>query len=145
MTEHTRRELRNITRHALHRLATAPDDLASEDTRETARAALAQLDGRDSRPDPREPYVARWRVQPGLWLTVDASHNIMLEVRSTDEAELLAAYPLTDTARLGQLLELARVAATAVESGDLPGAIRDAATAAPPADPRSRPDTRSGS
>ena len=100
MTEYTARERRQITRHALHRLAMASEAEASAETRDIARAELQRLYRQDDKPDLREPYVARFTVQPGVHLTVDASHNIILEVRTPDEAELLAAYPLTDVARL---------------------------------------------
>jgi hypothetical protein len=104
MTEYTRRQLRDITKLALRLL----DSRVSEDTRGMVRAALARLDSQDkTRPDLREPYVYRARVQPGLWLTVDASHNIMLEVRSADEAELLAAYALSSVAEFRHLLDRA--------------------------------------
>lgn len=116
MTEFDQRELRNITKHALHRLSTAPDYLASQETREKAYAALVQLDSQDKdRPDLREPYVYRVRIQPGLWLTVDASRNIMLEVRTTDEAELLAAYALSGVMGMINQLELCRMARDAAD------------------------------
>ncbi len=112
MTEPTQRELRNVTRLALQRLA--DDRHADADIRYRALAARAQLDGR-GKPDLRGPSVSRARIQPGLWLTVDASRNIMLEVRTTDEAELLAAYALSDTATLAAQLELARTTRDALD------------------------------
>ena len=108
MTEYTARERRQITRHALHRLAMASEAEASAETRDIARAELQRLYRQDDKPDLREPYVARFTVQPGVHLTVDASHNIVLEVRTPDEAELLAAYPLSDVVRLADRAANAR-------------------------------------
>jgi hypothetical protein len=107
MTEPTRRELRNVTRLALQRLA--DDRHADADIRYRALAARAQLDGQ-AKPDLREPYAYRAHIQPGLWLTVDASRNILLEVRTVDEAELLAAYALPGVMGMINQLELARMA-----------------------------------
>ena len=39
---------------------------------------------------------------------MDASHNILLEVRTVDEAELLAAYALSGVMGMINQLELAR-------------------------------------
>jgi hypothetical protein len=100
MTEYTRRQLRNVTRLALTYLITGkvpPDTPPGLGHLDIARAALAQLDGQ-AKPDLREPYVYRVRLQPGLRLTVDASHNIILEVRSADEAELTACRAERDAA-----------------------------------------------
>ena len=97
MTEYTRRQLRTITSRALRKLA--DDRHAEAHDRSMALAALAELRSEPA-PDLREPYVARFTVQPGVHLTVDASHNILLEVRTADEAELLAAYPLGDVVKL---------------------------------------------
>lgn len=116
MTEPTQRELRDITKHALHRLAAAPDYLASQETREKAHAALVQLDSQDKdRPDLREPYIYRVAIQPGLHLVVDASHNILLECRTADESELLAAYALSGVMGMINQLELCRMARDAAE------------------------------
>jgi hypothetical protein len=106
MTEHTRRELRDVTRLALQR--TAQDGSVSWEDRSRARAALARMD-HEAKPDLREPYVCRFHVQPGLWLTVDASHNILLEVRSPDESELLAAYALSDALKMKAQLEICKL------------------------------------
>lgn len=101
MTEYTRRELRKVTRQALEQLALQHRVGPLVDK---CRAALADLNREGPQPDLREPYVCRTQVQPGLWLTVDASHNIVLEVRTVDEAELLAAYALSDvTGMVSQL------------------------------------------
>lgn len=106
MTEYTRRQLDRVTRLALER--TAQDGSVGWEDRSKARAALDRQ-GRPA-PDLREPYVARYQVQPGLWLTVDASHNILLEVRTTDEAELLAAYALSSVNDTIGALEMCRMA-----------------------------------
>lgn len=102
MTEVTRRQIKSVTRRALERFLAAYENVPSAQgakNAEEARAALAGLDG-EPRPDLRGPYIARFAIQPGVHLTVDASRNIMLEVRTQDEAELLAAYPLGDVGKL---------------------------------------------
>jgi hypothetical protein len=132
MTEYTRRELCDITR-------------------------LAQLDSQARpAPDLREPYVHRVTLQPGLHLVVDASHNILLECRTPDEAELLAAYALSGVVPMMNQLELARDARdVADEEADAERwdrlrersqqglrAIEQAAAADPPRPARPRPPTR---
>lgn len=114
--EYTRRELKNVTREALTQLADRYRG-ARHDLADRALAALAQLDSEPA-PDLREPYVARFDVQPGLHLTVDASHNIILEARTPDEAGLLAAYALGDVVKLADTAANCRsVVRIAEESG----------------------------
>lgn len=94
----SRRQIKNVTRRALERFLAAYEDVPTPKGRKNARAARAALAGLDGppRPDLREPYIARFKVGPGLHVTIDATFNIMLEVRTADEAELLAAYPVGD-------------------------------------------------
>jgi hypothetical protein len=113
MTEYTRRQLRAVTRLAL-------EDWIRNGDAETVNRAQAALDQmrHESKPDLREPYVYRVNIQPGLWLVVDASHNILLEVRTADEAELLAAYALPGVMGMINQLELCRTARDVAEQDD---------------------------
>jgi hypothetical protein len=106
MTEHTQRELRDVTRLALQRLA--DDRHADADTRYRALAARAQLTGRDREPGTQDIY--REHVQPGLWLALDASHCIVLEMRTADEAQLIGRVALSDCDRVTHAMMNARVA-----------------------------------
>lgn len=117
MTEPTRRELRNVTRLALQRLA--DDRHADADIRYRALAARAQLDSQARpAPDPAED-IFRERVQPGLWLALDASHCIVIEMRTADEAELIGRVALSDCDRVTHAMMNARVArADADEEAD---------------------------
>jgi hypothetical protein len=114
MTEPTQRELRSITKHALHRLAR--HRLTSDEARELATAALAQLNNQARKPGaPDAPDIFRERVQPGLWLALDASHCIVMEVRTADESELIGRVALSDGDRVTEAIGNARAARAVAE------------------------------
>lgn len=123
MTEYTRRALRETTRYALEQLVlhhrTGPQV-------DKARAALAQLDSQ-AKPDLREPDIFREYIQPGLWAVLDASHCIVMEVRTADGAVLLARVALSDCDQVTEAIGNARMARAFAE--EQAGAERRAALA----------------
>ena len=112
--EYSRRQKRQITRHALHRLAMSGDDVTSQETRDIARAALADMDGQD-RQQPRD-ILARFPVQPGLDAVVEDSTNVLLELRTFNGTELIGRTGPLNRADVARAMELAWIYAEAARA-----------------------------
>lgn len=114
MTEYTQRELRNVTRLALQRLA--DDRHADADIRYRALAARAKLVSQGREPGaPDTPDIFREQIQPGLWVALDASHCIVIETRTADESELIGRVALSQGDRVTEAIGNARMARAIAE------------------------------
>lgn len=118
MSEYTRRQLRDITRLALQRLASGAGLVApTGDVRDKARAALAQLNHETSA-EPRET-IWRMQVQPHLWVVVEDSTNVLLEVRGgLNDGELIARTEPVNKAELDSALVVAYTHAEQAREAD---------------------------
>jgi hypothetical protein len=109
VTTYTRRQLRATMRQALEQLALQHGTGPLVDR---CHAALGLLDGEP--PDRRE-LVWRRFVQPGLWVVVEDSLNVLLELTTPDEREVLARTGPLSGSELADDIALARAAVADLE------------------------------